>query len=335
MTHIEDKKQSVLNKMDQLNNAKVMIVGDIGLDEYVNGSVKRISPEAPVPVLDVFQEESRLGLATNVAQNISSLGGEPILVSVIGNDDTGTQLQSLLEEAKVSSKYLVKDDSRPTTRKLRVMSGHHHIVRVDYEKKKFLSGSMEKAILEKVEANIDSADIVVLQDYAKGVLSEGLCQAVIQIAKKHSKKVLVDPNRNTPLSYYRGAQLMTPNLDEALKLGGFDDDDSRGSEDDLMDVGGKLMSGVEAETMIITRSQDGMSLFENGQAVRVPTFARKVSDVTGAGDTVIAAISLGIAAKLSLEESCVLANYAAGVVVGKIGCVPCFTPELVEYMNSH
>lgn len=335
MTQIENNKQAVLGKIDQLNGAKVMIVGDIGLDEYVNGAVKRISPEAPVPVLDVFNEESRLGLATNVAQNISSLGGEPILVSVIGNDDTGLQLKKLLEDADVSSDYLVEDSSRPTTKKLRVMSGHHHIVRVDFEKKIFISSDVEKALLKKVEDNIEAVNIVVLQDYAKGVLSEELCQAVIAIAKKNNKRVLVDPNRNTPLSFYRGAQLMTPNLDEALSLGGFDLDDSRGFEDDLMDVGNKLMEVIEAESMIITRSQDGMSLFENGSAVRVPTFARKVSDVTGAGDTVIAAISLGIAAGFNLEESCVLANYAAGVVVGRIGCVACYTPELVEYINSH
>lgn len=335
MTKLEDRKNAVLNKMDRLKKAKVMIVGDIGLDEYVNGAVKRISPEAPVPVLDVVEQEARLGLATNVAQNIASLGGTPILISVMGEDDTANELKALLEKSNVSSKYLESDPSRPTTRKLRVMSGHHHIVRVDYEKKIPLSKDIEQKILERVKANIEESDILVLQDYAKGVLSKELCAALISLAKSHNKLVLVDPNRNTPVSFYEGASLMTPNLDEALALGGYDLEENRNSEDDLLDVGNKLMNAIKSDKMIITRSQDGMSLFEEASAVKVPTFARRVSDVTGAGDTVIAAISLGIAAGFSLEESCVLANYAAGVVVGKIGCVPCYTDELVEYINTH
>lgn len=335
MTRIEDRKNAVLNKMDSLKGIKVMIVGDIGLDEYVNGNVKRISPEAPVPVVDVLGEESRLGLATNVAQNISSLGGTPVLISVMGEDDAGLQLEKLLESADVGVKHLVKDASRPTTRKLRVMSGHHHIVRVDYEKKKFLSVDIESKILNQVKENIAEANIVVLQDYAKGVLSEKLCQEVIAVAKQNGKTVLVDPNRSTSVSFYKGADLMTPNLDEALVLGGFDSDEDREASDELLDVGNKLMQDIASDRMIVTRSQHGMSLFENGQAVRVPTFARKVSDVTGAGDTVIAAISLGVAAGFSLEEACVFANYAAGVVVGKVGCVPCHQNELIEYMNSH
>lgn len=257
------------------------------------------------------------------------------MISVMGDDDTAKELMALLEKSNVSSKYLECDPSRPTTRKLRVMSGHHHIVRVDYEKKIPLSEAIEQKILDRVKANIEESDILVLQDYAKGVLSKRLCSSLISLAKSHNKLVLVDPNRNTPVSFYEGASLMTPNLDEALTLGGYDLEENRSSEDDLMDVGSKLMNAIQSDKMIITRSQDGMSLFENSQAVKVPTFARRVSDVTGAGDTVIAAISLGIAAGFSLEESCVLANYAAGVVVGKIGCVPCYTDELQAYINSH
>lgn len=335
MTELASKKEKVLQKLTDLKKSRVMIVGDIGLDEYVNGNVKRISPEAPVPVLDVAKEEVRLGLAANVAQNISSLGGTPVLISLIGQDKTGSELRALLEDAKVDSDFLVVDSERPTTRKLRVMSGHHHIVRVDYEKKKFLSTDVEEKLLAMAKEQMDKVDIVVLQDYAKGVLSKSLCQSVIALAKEHSKVVLVDPNRNTPLDYYSGANLMTPNLDEALTLGGFDLEETRGSDDSLSDVGQRLMDGISSDKMIITRSQDGMSLFEDGENKRVPTFARKVSDVTGAGDTVIAAISLGIGAGFDLEESCILANYAAGVVVGKIGCVPCYSSELVDYMNSH
>lgn len=329
------RRQNVVANLKRLRTGRVMIVGDVGLDEYVNGGVKRISPEAPVPVVDVLREEKRLGLAANVAQNISSLGGQPVLVGLIGQDEAGQQLRALLEQAGVSGEALYIDSERPTTRKLRVMSDHHHIVRIDYERKKFLSAEVEAQLLSQVEARMESVDVLVLQDYAKGVLSASLCQNLIALAKQRNKKVLVDPNRNTPVEFYRGADLMTPNLDEAIKLAGWDPEAYEPSEVSVEALGQALMTAIASSTMIITRSQDGMSLFENQQAQRVPTFARKVADVTGAGDTVIAAIALALAGGFSLEESCVLANYAAGVVVGKVGCVPCYTEELVDYIDSH
>lgn len=335
MTNLEDKKNKVLTHLNQLEGTKLLIVGDIGLDEYVNGAVKRISPEAPVPVVDVAKKECRLGLATNVAQNIQALGGQAILISVIGEDEIGQELSKLLEDSGVSAQYLLRDTTRPTTRKLRVMSGHHHIVRVDYEMKHYLSKEMESKLLGQVKANISSVDGVILQDYAKGVLSQKLIQDVLKVAKENNKKVLVDPHKSTPLSNYKGADLMTPNFDEAIVLAGYDSDLPHNDEDELMHLGKDLMNGIGSENMIITRSQHGMSLFEKNETKRVPTFARKVSDVTGAGDTVIAAIALGWASGFSLEESCVLANYAAGVVVGKIGCATCDTKELISYIESH
>lgn len=314
--------------IQKFKNKKILVVGDIGLDEYVNGAVKRISPEAPVPVVEVHSEEQRLGLATNVAQNIQSLGGVPVLVSVIGHDYAGDQLKKLLREANVSDQYLVTDSTRPTTKKLRVMSEHHHVVRVDYEQKKFLNEEVEKKVLDVVQNVLGECDGVILQDYAKGIFSEKFIQDIIKAAKTKNKKVIVDPHRSTPIEYYRGVDLMTPNADEAIILSRLPVDDLRGVSESFQEVGDALMKAVGSPQMVVTRGKEGMSFFENGKAETVPTVAKEVFDVTGAGDTVVAAMALAWCNGISLKESCLIANHAAGVVVAKIGCATCDISEL-------
>ncbi len=326
---------SLLEKTEGLRGRKLIVVGDVGVDEYVNGNVRRISPEAPVPVLEVDKEEIRLGLATNVAQNIVSLGGECFLVSVVGDDESSIKLRSLLDKARVSDKHLVVDSSRPTTRKMRVMTDHHHLVRIDYEKRKFITDEIEIEIVSKVTELIDASDGLIIQDYAKGVVTESLVKKLIQVAKKAGKIVTVDPNKATPAEYFKGADIMTPNFDEAIALSKLPVDDLRGASETLSEVGTALMSAIDSENMVITRGREGMSLFEGGKVIRVPTFAKDVFDVTGAGDTVIAALSLAWVGGLSLEDSCLIANHAAGVVVGKVGCVPCEFDELYEAISSH
>ena len=316
------------NHIQKFKNKKILVVGDIGLDEYVNGAVKRISPEAPVPVVEVHSEEQRLGLATNVAQNIQSLGGTPMLVSIIGHDYAGDQLRKLLKEANVSDQYLVVDNSRPTTKKLRVMSEHHHVVRVDFEQKKFLSSDIEKKILDMVKKSLPECDGLILQDYAKGVLSEKLIQEIVKAAKEKNKKIIVDPHRSTPVEYYRGVDLMTPNAEEAIILSKIPVDDLRGVSESFKEVGDALMKAVGSKQMVVTRGKDGMSFFEDGKSETVPTVAREVFDVTGAGDTVIAAMALSWFSGIPLKESCLIANHAAGVVVAKIGCATCDISEL-------
>lgn len=315
-------------QISKFKNKKVLVVGDIGLDEYVNGSVKRISPEAPVPVVEVHTEEQRLGLATNVAQNLQSLGGVPVLISVIGADYAGDQLRKLLREANVSDQHLITDNSRPTTKKLRVMSEHHHVVRVDFEQKKFLKADIEKKVLEMVQNTITDCDGVILQDYAKGIFSEKLIQDIIKTAKQKNKKIIVDPHRSTPIEYYRGADLMTPNAEEAIVLSKIPVDDLRGVSQSYKEVGDALMKGIGSKQMVVTRGKEGMSFFEDGKSETVPTAAREVFDVTGAGDTVVAAMALAWFAGISLKESCLIANHAAGVVVAKIGCATCDINEL-------
>lgn len=327
-TNLKKNTQFIWEKLSQLYGKKVMIVGDLGVDEYVIGDVRRISPEAPVPVLEARREDLRVGLSANVAQNVASLGGEAILIGVVGNDSTGEDLKRLLEEANVNGQYLVTDHDRPTTRKLRVMADHHHIVRVDYEKKSFLSDKAAQDLIATVKDNIKKTDVVVLQDYAKGVLSKEVCQQIIEIAHDADVKVLLDPHRSTPIDYYKGVDLFKPNRDEAFILSGLKLNELRINKDSINEVGQTLLKEVECQQLVLTQGKDGMSLFEDGNITELPTFAKQVFDVTGAGDTVIAALALGWSSGFTLEQSCVLANLAAGVVVAKVGCVPCSLEDL-------
>jgi len=326
--------KSFPRRMESLPKVRLIVVGDIGLDEYVLGDVRRISPEAPVPVLEVQTQDSRLGLAANVAQNVASLGGEALLVAVVGNDATADVLRAKLKSAEVSPEHLIVDASRPTTRKLRVMSGPHHIVRVDYEHKTYLSEAVENQLVAKVISLMDRADGVVIEDYAKGVFSERSLQTVIKEAHVRKKKVFVDPHRSTPAKYYSGADVMTPNREEAIALSGVDYDEIRASKDFILELGQALRERSKVTNPIITRGKDGMSLFLDGEAVHMTTLARQVFDVTGAGDTVIAALAIAYLGGFSLPEACVFGNVAAGVVVGKVGCVPCTRSEMLEYIDG-
>ncbi len=325
--------KSFPQRMENLPQSKLIVIGDIGLDEYVLGDVRRISPEAPVPVLEVQSQDSRLGLAANVAQNVASLGGVAHLVAVVGDDGAAEELRKKLRAVDVSDAHLIVDSSRPTTRKLRVMSGPHHIVRVDYEKKQYLSPSVEAQLVKKVTSLLAISDGVIIEDYAKGVLSESSLQAIIAASHAAGKKVFVDPNRSTPAKFYNGADVITPNRDEAVEMSGLDYDDLRVSENFILEVGAELRRKVNAANIVITRGKEGMSLITEAEAVHMKTFARQVFDVTGAGDTVIAALAMAFVGGFTLPEACVFGNVAAGVVVGKVGCVPCRRSEMVDYIN--
>lgn len=327
-------KTHLLNSIAKLAGKKILIVGDVGLDEYILGEVRRISPEAPVPVLEVEKEDLRLGLSANVAQNIASLGGTPFLVSVVGKDSGAELLQQLFKKTNVATDYLVVDEERPTTRKARVMAKHHHLVRVDYEVKKFISARTEEKLLQKVAQALPLVDAVVIEDYGKGVITETVLRGVIAAAKTHGKKVFVDPYRTNRGGFYAGVDLIKPNFDEAVALSGLNYDELRDHPNKVIEVGQALQKQTGAPQVVLTRGKDGMTIFSGHEVHHVPTFARQVFDVTGAGDTVIASLALGLVAGLSLVDACHLANFAAGVVVGQVGCVPCTTAELREYIES-
>lgn len=325
--------KSFPKRMETLPKVRLLVVGDIGLDEYVLGDVRRISPEAPVPVVEVQSQDSRLGLAANVAQNVASLGGEALLVAVVGADGAADVLRAKLKSAEVSPEHLIVDSSRPTTRKLRVMSGPHHIVRVDFEHKQYLSEAVENQLVAKVVSLMDKADGVVIEDYAKGVFSEKSLQTIIKEAHARNKKVFVDPHRSTPAKFYNGADVMTPNREEAIALSGVDYDEIRASKDFILELGAALRERSKVTNLIITRGKEGMSLFLDGETVHMTTLARQVFDVTGAGDTVIAALAIAYLGGFTLPEACVFGNVAAGVVVGKVGCVPCTRAEMLAYID--
>lgn len=328
--HIDQKiKSEILEKISSFKNKKILVVGDVGVDEYILGAVKRISPEAPVTVLEVTEEDKRLGLAANVAQNVASLGGDAILISVIGSDTGAETLKKLLSQSKVSSEYLIVDSSRPTTRKTRIMTGHHHLVRVDHEIKKNLSAETELKIFNQIEKVVDSVDCVIIEDYAKGIFSLSLVEKIVALCKASKKYLMVDPHQTKFAEFYKGVDLIKPNYNEALALTKIQEEDIENPLDRVWTVGRQLQKMTGASDVVLTQGKEGMAIFsKDEQVVQVPTFAKKVFDVTGAGDTVIAALALGVSSGLSLAKACVLANYAAGIVVAKVGCVPCEVQEL-------
>lgn len=332
-TNASDRQKLTKRILDWAGK-KIMVIGDVGVDEYILGEVRRISPEAPVPVLDVESEDLRLGLSGNVAQNIVSLGGQVQLVSLVGADDGANKLRELLKAAGVSSEHLIVDSDRPTTKKARIMAKHHHLVRIDYEMRKSCSIEIEEKIVAQVKANIDQCDGLIIEDYAKGMITKTLIQKILAITKPKNKRVMVDPHRTNGADFYQGVDLIKPNFDEAVALSGLSYDELRDHADRVLEVGQTLLKKVQAKDLIMTRGKDGMMIFSSGVLYEVPTYARQVFDVTGAGDTVIATLALGLSIDLSLSEACVLANFAAGVVVGQVGCVPCSVKDLTDYMQS-
>lgn len=327
-------RKSLIEKVTLFRGKNILVIGDVGVDEYVMGAVKRISPEAPVPVLEVEGEDKRLGLAANVAQNVVSMGGQVKLVSVIGSDDGAEILRGLLHRSGVSHEYLVRDGQRPTTRKTRVMTGQHHLVRVDHEVRRHLSAESEANLLMVVEKNLGAADVVVLEDYAKGLLSQSLVEKIVKLAHQAGKPLMVDPHQTKFADFYKGVDLIKPNYNEALALTGVHEESIDDPSERVLHVGRTLQKMTGARQVVLTQGKDGMTIFSQNEVTRVPTFAKKVFDVTGAGDTVIAALALGVAAGLPLSEACMIANFAAGVVVGKVGCVPCEVGELVKSINT-
>ncbi len=328
------EKKKLLDQIPKLSGKRILLIGDVGLDEYILGDVRRLSPEAPVPVLDVEKEDMRLGLAANVAQNIKSLGGEPVLVSVVGQDSGADLLVHLFRQNSVDVSNLIVDSKRPTTRKTRVMAKHHHLVRVDREIRTVLTPETEAKVLARIGEVIDSVDAVVIEDYGKGVVSRPLLQKIVKLSHAHDKKVFVDPHQTNSGDFYAGVDLVKPNFSESIALSGLDYDELRDDPDKLIDLGLAVQARTGAKQVVMTRGKDGMIIFSDNQTVQVPTFARQVFDVTGAGDTVIAALTLGFVSGLSLTEACMLANCAAGVVVGQIGCVPCTTQDLRSYIEN-
>lgn len=295
-----------------------MVVGDLMIDEYLIGQVSRISPEAPVPVVEIVEETHRLGGAANVALNIFSLGLDPIMVGVMGNDLAGDKLLALLEKRNVKTDGVVKIENRPTTVKTRIIGDSQHIARVDREQNTYLNPEEENRLCQKVGDILDSVDAVILEDYNKGVLTEKLISFIIDQANKKGKLITVDPKFKNFLKY-QNVTLFKPNIKEteealAIKIT---------TNHDLIRAGEALMEKLKAKGVLITRGSQGMSLFEeDSQITHVETRTRKVADVSGAGDTVISTLTAALTAGSTLQEAATIANYAAGIVCEYVGIVP-------------
>jgi len=314
---------------------KILVVGDIIVDHFVWGTVSRISPEAPVPVVNVTKEEFLLGGGANVLHNIYSLGGEAVLCGIIGDDDMGLRLKGLLQDLGASIDGLVKG-KRPTTVKTRVVAQGQQVVRFDREQVGEPSDKTIASMTTFLDQNMADFDAIIISDYYKGVIGQTLMKQLLarvaEVEKVQGKKipVVVDPKPSQPERFY-GASLITPNHLEAEKMSGM----TINTTEDLRIATALLLEKTGCQAVLITRGESGMALLEKDKELLViPTTAQAVFDVTGAGDTVIAALALGLAAKASFSDAAALANIAAGVVVGKIGTATVNKEELLAVLHG-
>ena len=323
-----ERMTSVLGGMGR---SKILILGDIMLDEYLFGTVTRISPEAPVPVVDIGSTKLLLGGAANVAANIRALGDEAILIGTVGDDEAAVKLSQLLKERHISRDFLVNDESRQTTIKTRIIAHSQQVVRADRESQHELDADTEHRVLKRFMSVIDGIRGVIISDYGKGVITRTLLEQVIELCVSKDIFVAVDP-KETHFFNYKRVSLITPNHHEA----GFAYGRRIINEKDLLEVGNGLLDRLQARAILITRGAQGMSLFSNGQTpTHIPTFARQVYDVTGAGDTVIATFVSAISAGADLVEAAIIANAAAGHTVGEIGTATVTVPQLQKELERN
>lgn len=308
---------------------KVVVFGDIMIDHFVRGSVSRISPEAPVPVVHVKEETYLPGGAGNVASNMACLGADVTLLSVAGDDMAGEQLLTGITRRGIHTALVVRDGRRPTTEKVRVIAEHQQVVRFDREATDALSPELAQECIRNMESVIKTAGAVILSDYGKGVLNDATIDAAIKLCRKHNVPVCVDP-KVEHFKKYRRITCMTPNTKEACEGMG---SPILSAQKDVEELGKKILAALEADSLLITQGAGGMTLFEKGSPVGIShtdTVAREVFDVTGAGDTVISVLALSLAAGATLKEAAMLSNYAAGVVVGKLGTATVSPEELAR-----
>lgn len=311
---------------EAFSRLKVLIIGDVMVDAYIYGHVSRISPEAPVPVVNSVKRDYRLGGAGNVARNIRSIGAEPILCSVIGNDNSANTLSKILSSRHISTDGIVKSDHRPTTVKTRIIAGSQQMLRIDDETTIPLNNEEKNQFLTKVKKLVPTADVIIFEDYDKGTLNEDIIAEIIKTAKEHNIPTAVDPKKRNFLAY-KNCDLFKPNLKE-LKEGIKIDFDSA-QEHELLDAIKKLQDKINAKKTLITLSENGVLLKTENEIIRVPAHRRSIADVSGAGDTVISIAGLALALDLSDRLLTELANLGGGLVCEHLGVVPVKKEELL------
>ena len=312
---IDSNRDALSKYVDGLSDTKVVVVGDILMDEYVWGDVSRISPEAPVPVVEIKQETKMLGGAANVVNNIASLGGTPILCGVIGEDQTGREIVDTMLQQGLRTDGIIREPGRPTSIKTRVVAHNQQVVRFDREVRKRLQDESIKRILDFVREIEGDYEAVIVTDYGKGVISAELMEGLRKFLSDSRTLIAVDPKTGN-FEFYHGVDVITPNHHEAAAFCRMEIVD----EESLVQAGRHMLNELNCRSVLITQGKDGMTLFErNGEISHIPTVARKVFDVTGAGDTVISALCLGLASGMDLKSAAMIANFAAGIVVGEVG----------------
>lgn len=333
--------KNLKNIIHKFNQAKILVVGDLILDEYIYGSVDRISPEAPVPVLWANKRSFVPGGTANVANNISSLGGKVSLLGVTGDDANSKILINELKKRKISLQGIFVENNRHTTVKTRILAGHQQVVRVDWEHTHDLPPALNIKILKYIEKNIRSFDAIIIEDYGKGVINVALLKELIALAKANKKIITVDPKEEN-FRYYRGVTAITPNrkeLENAIRNLKIQDTancfrintDKLFTDKDVDLAAREILEYLNLDSILVTLGEQGMKLLEKGgRLTHIPTQAQEVFDVSGAGDTVISAFTLALCVGASKLEAAHIANFAAGIVVGKLGTAVTNTKELIE-----
>ncbi len=322
-------KKKLKSIVSKFKNKRILVVGDLILDHYIYGSVDRVSPEAPVPVVWANKENFVCGGAANVGVNLVDLGAKVSLCGVLGNDHFGDVLLSHVKEKGIDTNFITREGCRPTTLKTRILAHHQQVVRLDWESVEFLELDTNKKVLNKIKRNINDFDGIIIEDYGKGVINPGLVGGLVELCIKKDKIITVDP-KEEHLDYYENATALTPNLKEAqvaanMKIRG---------HTDIPLLGEMLMQRLSPKALLITLGEDGMMLFTKGEHKHIPTAALEVFDVTGAGDTVISIFTLALSAGASFFEAAQVANLGAGVVVGKLGAATTSIKELSKHIGE-
>jgi len=321
-------KEKIYNHLNNLKNFTLLVIGDVMLDHYIWGDVSRISPEAPVPVVDVQRESLLLGGAANVANNIKALGANAILTGIIGNDDSAIQFSELLKKNGISD-LTVKSEKRPTTIKTRIVARQQQLVRFDRELKTKLFAEEKKLILDILNSQKNNISGIVVSDYAKGVICAEIMTFLLNLSKTLNIPIFIDPKPKN-IDYYKRATIITPNQHEAEMISGININD----KDTLFQASQKIVKDLEIEAVLITRGAEGMSLFKDNNIWSIPTMAKEVYDVTGAGDTSIASFALAYVSGLDLLSSVIISNISAGIVVSKLGTGAVTINELIKEVNE-
>ncbi|HEU4725633.1 MAG TPA: D-glycero-beta-D-manno-heptose-7-phosphate kinase [Candidatus Eisenbacteria bacterium] len=317
-------------RVGEFRGKRVLVIGDVILDRYLWGRATRVSPEAPVLVVDVDREEYRLGGAANVAHNVAALGASPVLFGVCGTDLASGALARLLSERGVDPEIgMVSDPVRRTTVKTRIIAHHQQVLRADEETREVCGDSTRSQLISRIEDRLTGADAVILSDYGKGVLSQSFLDALLPELARRDIPTAVDP-KEEQFFRYKGVTVITPNLSEASQAWGR----RIRNEVELAEAGFGLREKLGSRSVLITRGEDGMSLFDEEGHTHIPTKAREVFDVTGAGDTVVATMGVALAARAPLAEACVLANHAAGLVVAHLGTAAATAEDLIASLQD-